>query len=562
MDLCIHELFELQAERTPNACALSFRDEQISYSELNQRANGVAHDLIKRGIRPEAFVGFCMPRSPDAVICLLGILKAGGAYIYLDPLYPKGRVNEMIRDSNPFLVLERDPTGAIGSNSNPNSEVKLDNASYLIYTSGSTGRPKGVVNVHRCMVNRLLAPPLLPDIQPADVCALSSSFSFGISASRLLLPLASGARVVVFPDEDVRDIARFVLALEAHRVTSVFMVPAVLREILQMGRIATGRLSQLRAVSLSGGTLTQEMAKAFFGFLPDATLINLYGGSEIGTAATLSVLTVNSDLDRISIGRPVVNTTVHIIGGEICVAAPHLAKGYWKQPGLTAERFVIGPDGARMYRTGDLGCLLPNGEIEILGRADHQVKIRGFRIELGEIEAALDGYSRLREAAVLAPDWGGEKRLAAYVVPRQGAKLTVRELRNYLTTVLPEYMVPASIAIVPELPRTPNGKVDRNALPKIHPGRPDLDCPYVPPTTSGEKAIASIWEEVLGIESVGVHDRFLDLGGDSLMAAQILLTIEQTLHHSVSLEDLFESPTIAELAAIMQSGGEIEKMLR
>ena len=555
LDGCIHELFERQVEKSPDARALQFGQELLTYAELNVRANRAAHYLRKRGVGPEIFVGLQMERSLDSIAALIGILKAGGAYVYLDPSYPDARRREMIEDCKPALILGTLDL-ADEEIANPATGVALDNAAYVIYTSGSTGKPKGAVEVHRSMTSRLISAPL-PDIRPGDVCCLNSSLSFGISASRLFLPLVSGVPVVILPEDDVRDVTRFVLALETHRITSAFMVPAVLRKILAMGEDASSRLQGLRAVAVSGGALTREVAGRFFRLFPAANLVNVYGGSEIGTAAAMRVLTAQSDLTQISIGHPVVNTRIHILDGEICVASRHLARGYLNQPALTAERFVPDPfsgdPAARMYRTGDLGRVLPNGEIQFLGRADHQVKVRGFRVELGEIEAALHAQEDILEAAVAARDVDGDKRLAGYIVLQPGAEANIQAVREQLSARLPDHMIPATLMFVNRLPRTNNGKVDRNALPPPSPSRPEMESAYEIPRTATERTIAGIWEELLEMRPVGIRDHFLDLGGDSLTAVRLIVRIWQCFGIQVDFRSIFDYPTVAELAAEVEA---------
>ncbi len=554
---CIHELFERQVERTPNARALEFGGQSLTFAEANARANRVANYLQKRGVGPEVLVGLQMESSLDSAVALLGILKSGGGYVYLDPSYPEARRREMIDDCKPSLILGHPLDLRDENRSNPSSRVALHNTAYVIYTSGSTGKPKGVVEIHRSMTSRLSCSPLA-DIRSGDICCLNSSLSFGISASRLFLPLALGSPVVILPEDEVRDVARFVLALQAHRITSVFMVPAVLRQILMMKSDAGSRLQGLRVVTVSGGSLTPDIVKNFFLTLPATLLVNIYGGSEIGTAATMRVLTAESDLTRMSIGRPVVNTRVCILDGEICVASRHLARGYINQPELTAERFVLDPCGAdptaRMYRTGDMGRVLPNGEIEFLGRADHQVKVRGFRVEMGEIESALNAQEDIREAVVGANTIDGDTRLTGYIVLRLGVEANVRTVRARLGARLPDHMVPATLMFLKTLPRTDNGKVDRNALPPPSPDRPEMDSTYEPPRTETEREIVQLWEDLLRVRPVGIQDHFIDLGGDSLTATHLIGRISERFDIRVDFRLIFDRPTVAELA------GEIEKL--
>jgi amino acid adenylation domain-containing protein len=552
-DHCIHELFERQAARQCNALAISFRGVQVSFGELNQRANRVAHYLIRQGLGPEALVGVFMERSVESVTALIGILKAGAAWVHLDPAWPDARRCQIIEDCKPALILNEQDTFGAEQDTNPAIPVSLGALSYLIYTSGSTGKPKAVMAVHRSMTSRLAAAPL-PDMRPGDICCLNSSHSFGISTSRLLLPLAQGIPVVILAEEDVRDVVRFVAALEAYEVTSIFVVPAVLRQMLAMEEQAATRLRKLRAVAVSGGALTIEIARAFFQLLPQAILVNVYGGSELGTAASLSVMRAQSPPQRITLGYPAPNTKIRIIDGEICVSSRHLARGYLNDAALTAGRFVPDPaePGTRMYRTGDLGRILENGETEFAGRADHQVKIRGFRIELGEIEAALHAQPGVLEAAAATHEAGeGEKRLVAYVVPRPGADADVSRLRKQLKLRLPDYMIPSSLMLVSELPRTDNGKINRMALPAPSPHRPPVDTVYVPAASATEQQIVNIWEAVLKVSPVGVHDHFLDLGGDSLTATELIARVWQTFEIQLNFRSVFDQPTVAHQACLV-----------
>jgi amino acid adenylation domain-containing protein len=573
---CIHELFERQAGRTPDRVALISGDERVTFAELNLRANQIARCLVDRGVGRETLVGLCVSRSVEAIVALIGILKAGGAHVYLDPGYPSRRLREMAQDSGLKLVVTTvalrksvfsdttgfgflDPASAEVSRqsaANMASCVDLDDAAYVIYTSGSTGKPKGAVQIHRSMTSRLISAPL-PDIQPTDVCCLNSSLAFGISASRLFFPLVLGASVVVIEDDAVKDVRRFVKALESNRVTSVFMVPALLRQVLHIQEAAGCRLQSLRAVTVSGGALTPDLVDRFRGKLPQAQLINIYGSTEIGTTATLGLIDSSTPSERVSIGRPVANTKVYIldansnpvpdgVAGEICVAARHLAREYLNEPDLTAERFVTDPFGRgtseRICKTGDLGRYLPNGEIEFLGRADHQVKIRGYRIELGEIEAILLSHHAVTDAVVAVQGSEEEKRLVAYVVGSDSAPLNAVKIRKFLGDRLPAYMIPSTFVTLPELPRTDAGKIDRRALPK-----PPQETKDHLPETQVERTLAGLWSELLKVDEVSVHDNFIELGGDSLAATQLVASIHGRFGANIPARLVFDA-TLGEIA--------------
>jgi amino acid adenylation domain-containing protein len=583
----IHELFEQQAARTPEAVALIAGSRRVTYAELNQRSHQLAFRLRKSGAGPEAFVGVLLERSIDAVIALLGILKAGSAYVYLDPDLPDQRLEDIQTDSRLSLVItnakfqNRCAKGRIYLDicsvdlsaedaDNWPTKVLPDSTAYVLYTSGSTGTPKGVIGIHRSLTARL-ASDELPDIRPGDICCLNSSLGVGITASRLFLPLVLGASVVILPDADVKDTRRFMQALQIHHVTSLFLPPSLLRTVLasDAGELAK---AAVRAVTVTGSTLTPQLVESFFNALPSAQLINVYGSAEIGTTATLRVLDRNSAFFEGSIGKPVETTLVYLFDdngnlvsgdvGEIFVSAEHLARGYLNQPDLTREKFVPNPfvPGGRLYRTGDRGRYLPNGEILFLGRRDHQVKIRGFRVELGEIEQALEEFDGLDEAIVtVLRDPTTEHRLIAYFVAGKGrADSSVTkshsatlgsELRRFLRRRLPSHMVPSGFVRLAQLPRTISGKVDRAALPPYDPARPEVENPYEAPRSPIEAGIARIWAEVLGVNNIGIHDNFLELGGDSLAASRVIFRIRDHYRIELTMESLFDQ-TIAETAQL------------
>jgi amino acid adenylation domain-containing protein len=539
--LCIHELVAVRAAEAPNSCALRCGNRQVSYGELNTRADSLANWLQQRGVGPEKFVGLTMPRSVEAVIGVLGILKAGGAYVYLDPSYPSERLRIMADDCQPLLVLnsvdEAEGGGPLAS------EVTLDHAAYLIYTSGSTGRPKGTIEVHRSLTARLASAPL-PDIQEGDVCALNSSLSFGISASRLFLPLAHGLTVLILAENTVQDVRRFVRELAKFGVTSAFMVPALLRQVVAIMAADEMPLPKLRAVTVSGGVLTRELVEAYFRVLPDALLVNNYGSTEIGTSAATKVYTKTTDKQRITIGKPAANTQIFIVDkamrlaprgeeGELCVEAPHLARGYLNLPEATKECFPDSPAGVRWYRTGDRGRLLPSGEIELLGRLDQQVKIRGFRVELGEIEAVLLRHPAIKEVFVCATDAGGEKRLIAYFCLETGVECDAAVLRRLVANSLPAHMVPSHFHLIEELPHTDAGKIDQPALETLA-AEPARSRESAGEMTALERELAALWQDILGRRIIR-DSNFIDLGGDSLQAIQLQLRIENAYGVTVSL---------------------------
>lgn len=577
---CIHELIERQAHRTPQAIALISGGLTVTYEELCARANQVAHHLCRRGAGAEAYIGVCLERSIDAAIALLGILKSGAAYVYLDPTHPDKRLQQLVQDCNPkWIVTDAshqgrfpDPSICITMAETGNEEVSAlhpnvdpDNAACLLYTSGSTAIPKGVVEIHRSLTARLTCGPL-PDMEAGDICCLNSSLGFGITASRLFLPLALGARLVIFSEEEVSDIQCFVRGIERHRVSSAFISPVLLRSILGLDAGLLRCLRVLRVVTATGSALTPELIRSFFAALPNTKLVNVYGSAEIGTTAALQVLDGGEVPAEISIGCATANSRIQILdenlvevtageAGEICVSAPHLARGYLNQPDLTAQKFIADPvrPSQRLYRTGDLGRVLPNGEIQFLGRRDHQVKIRGVRIELGEVEAVLEQHDGVQESAVKVQDSGGEKRLIAYFVTANGVRPTATALRAFMAGRLPGHMVPSGFMRLDEMPRTSTGKLDRNALPDFNPGRPDIEIAYAAPGDEIEEKLCGIWRGVLGLDLIGVDDNYFDLGGDSVLSIRLFSEVNREFGLDLPASTLFRAATVRSVATVIRS---------
>ncbi len=553
--MIIHKRIEEQTARTPDAVALVVQDHTISYDALNRAANRMAWSLLDRGVQREQFVGVRLERSAEAVIALLGILKAGAAWIYLDPDLPQARVEAIMLDAKPQIVIARGDVGfGDGPTRNLGIPVAPDCAACVLYTSGSTGSPKGAIEIHRSLTARLESGQL-PDILPGDICVLNSSLAFGVTASRFLLPLSLGAQLVIPPESDVKDVLRFADTIASHGVTSLFLPPVLLRTLLSLDALVLARLSAVRAVSVTGSSVSPELALAFFRAFPNAILVNLYGSTEIGSTAALRVMTGAADSEVISIGRPVPAASMYLLDdsmqpvldgetGELYVGVPYLAREYLNQPERTAERFLPDPfvPGRRIYKTGDLARRLANGEIQLAGRRDHQVKIRGHRVELEEIEASLERHPDVAEAAVRLD---GEM-LIAYVVP--ATELSAGTLRTYARAQLPQPMNPAGYLFLAKLPRTSGGKVDRMSLPPYDPARPELDTPFEAPRGAAEIQLAQIWADALKIRQVGIHDNFLDLGGDSLAALRVIVQVEQRFGHKLTMETLFDL-TVARIAA-------------
>jgi amino acid adenylation domain-containing protein len=573
-DLCVHQLFERQAERTPDAIAVVFGHRRLTYRELNQRSNRLAHHLRNLGVNTEDPVAICVERSLEMVVGLLGILKAGGAWVPLDPAYPRERLDFILEDTQARIVLVQQrlreslterPIRAVcldteweeiarSAAANPVTAVRPGHSAYVIYTSGSTGRPKGVPISHRAFVNFQLSMLQSPGLTAVDALLAVTTISFDIAGLELFLPLITGARVVVADQDAVVDGKRLAADIREHAITVMQATPATWRLLLESGWAGSTKLKAL----CGGEALSRELANQLLSRVE--SLWNLYGPTETTVWSTLH--RVEPGTEPVPVGRPIANTQIYIldswlqpvpvgVAGELCIGGDGLARGYLNRPELTAEKFVTHPfsaePDARIYRTGDLARYRPDGNVELLGRMDHQVKIRGFRIELEEIEAILIQREDVSQCVVAAPaDSAGEKRLTAYVVPADPrAAPAIASLRDFLKQRLPDYMVPAAFVVVRNLPLTLNGKIDRNALPA-----PDWTLAghgeeFSAPNTLLELQLTQIWQRILGVPRVGTGDNFFDLGGHSLLAARLIREIETSLHYSIALPLFFKNPTIA-----------------
>ena len=580
-NLCLHQLFEQQAERTPHTVAVVYGDQQLTYRELNHRSNQLAHHLRDLGVKPDDLVGICMERSLEMVTALYAVLKAGGAYVPIDPEYPKERVAFMLQDADvPVVLTQARLAGLLPSDSrrvvcvdgeweriaresvvNPASKTDSSHLAYVIYTSGSTGRPKGAMNTHRGICNRLLWMQDQYRLTEADRVLQKTPFSFDVSVWEFFWPLLVGATLVVSEPGGHRDLFYLVELIRAQEITVLHFVPSMLRLFLE--EPGAERCQSLRHVVCSGEALPYDLQEQFFKLLP-SQLHNLYGPTEAAVDVTHWNCQRNEERKIVPIGRPIANTQIYIldahlqpvpvgVAGELCIGGDGLARGYLNRPELTAEKFIAHPfstePGARIYRTGDLARYLPDGNIEFLGRMDHQVKIRGFRIELEEIEAAVQQHTGVSRCVVTAPeDAAGEKRLVAYVVPADTTCApAIAELRDFLKQKLPDYMVPAAFVMLPNLPLNPNGKIDRKALPA-----PDGDSyavtKYEAPEGETEKALAGIWADLFNLERIGRHDNFFELGGHSLLATRVASRVRDAFQIEIPLRTLFERTTIAGLA--------------
>ena len=581
-DKCIHQLFEEQVERTPDVVAVVFEDQQLTYRELNNRANQLAHYLQQLGVGPEVLVGICVERSIKMLVGLLGILKAGGSYVPLDPAYPQDRLAYMVEDSQLSLLLIQQKFQDLflehsaqelcidihwdsitqQSKDNLSSGVVADNLAYTIYTSGSTGKPKGVQICHHNVVNFLNSMRRKPGLIGDDCLLAVTTISFDIAVLELYLPLMVGARVVISTREVAADANQLVTLLAHSSATVMQATPTTWQMLLAAGWQGNPRLKML----CGGEAMTRELADQLLA--RGGELWNMYGPTE--TTVWSAACRVKPGEDPIPVAGPISNTQLFVlaptncsegetvspvpigIAGEVYIGGEGLARGYLNRPDLTQERFIEDPFSskleARLYKTGDLARFRSDGTLELLGRIDHQVKVRGFRIELGEIETALNQHPALQQTVVIArEDIPGNKRLVAYLVS-EDESLTTNQLREFLKHKLPEYMVPSAFVILEALPLTPNGKVDRKALPTPD-GEIIREKEYVAPRTPSEEIIAKIFSEILEVQNVGIYDNFFDeLGGHSILATRVISRINQEFSVELSLRQIFETPSISGLA--------------
>jgi amino acid adenylation domain-containing protein len=591
-DGCLHELFEKQAAETPDHIAVVFDNEQLTYDELNKRANQLAHRLRKMGVGPEVMVGHCMERSIEMMVALLGILKAGGAYLPLDPNYPTERLVFMLEDSGARVLLTKERfvsvlpsidaqildinSSSIAEESTENPRVALanENLAYVIYTSGSTGRPKGVMVTHTAACSHSFAVRTRYRLTSADRVLQFASLAFDVAVEELFPTWHSGAAVVLRTEQALDSAAAFHSFLDRQGVTTLNLPTAYWQELMtDWERRGVGAPQSLRLAAIGGEKgLWEQFARSRSVIGERVELLNVYGPTETTVTNTSFdyAETISSEEAwgwSVPIGRPLSNSRLYVldthrqpvaagVSGELYIGGECLARGYLNRPELTAERFIPDPfsavEGARLYRTGDVVRWVADGAVEFVGRADHQVKVRGFRVELGEVEAALNAQVGVNDSlVVMREDTPGDKRLVAYVVAREGESIEPMELRRELKERLPDYMIPQSFVILAAWPLTPNGKVDRRALPAPeHSGA--VGESFVAPQTPIEEVIAGIWCEVLKVEQIGVHDDFFELGGHSLLATQVVSRVRESLQVEVALRSIFESPTVAEFAAAVE----------
>ncbi|HEU4507241.1 MAG TPA: amino acid adenylation domain-containing protein [Pyrinomonadaceae bacterium] len=577
------QLFEQQAARTPEAVALVYEGERISYRELNRRANQLARHLQVLGVGPEVVVGLCVERSPEMVVGLLGILKAGGAYLPLDPAYPAARLAFMMADAQaPVLLTQQRLREGLGEqpaevlcldgdweiftqHSDQKLEVEIEgaNVAYVIYTSGSTGQPKGVMISQQAICNHMRWMQERFPLTAEDAVLQKTPFSFDASVWEFYAPLFAGGTLVLAQPGGHQDSAYLVKTIADEGVTVLQVVPTLLQMLVQEPGLE--QCKDLKRVFCGGEILTRGLAAQLQARLPRVEVYNLYGPTEAAIDVTCWHCERDAAGDEwsgVPIGRAISNVQLYVldralkpvpvgVSGELYIGGAGLARGYYGRAELTAERFVPHPyssePGARLYRTGDVARYRSDGALEYVGRVDHQVKVRGHRIELGEIEAALLGTPQVREAVVTVRGDGEAQQLVAYVVCAEAA-LTSAELRTQLHAQLPDYMVPAQYVLLEQLPLTPSGKVDRRALPAPDPTRPELESSFTAPRTLVEQRLAQIWSEVLQITEVGIDDNFFSLGGHSLLVMQVMARVRKAFQIELPLRTLFESPTIARLA--------------
>jgi amino acid adenylation domain-containing protein len=606
-DSCLHQLFEANEKERPNAVALIFKDEQVTYGELNRRANQLANYLQSLGVGPEVRVGICVERTVEMVVAILGALKAGGAYVPLDPTYPRERLAFMLEDAKiPVLLTQQrlaerllddrklsiqhsalrssilDPhlkvvcldadwwAIARESEENPENEVTAENLAYVIYTSGSTGRPKGIILRHSGVVNNLVDLNRSFDIGIEDRILAISSPSFDMCVYEVLGTLAAGGTIVMPEASVAKDPSHWARLMVEHRVTVWNSAPPLLELLVSYVEDRPElRPRSLRVAILGGDWVPVTLPDRLKALAENVRVIVLGGATEASIHSIVyPVEKTDPTWKSIPYGRPMANQRACILDpylqllpvgapGELHLGGVGLARGYFDRPDLTAEKFIPNPfgqqPGDRLYKTGDLARYMPDGNIELIGRMDHQVKIRGHRIELGEIVAVLKQHPGVERAVVLArEDKPGNKQLVAYVVVDPSAKPTPADLTNVLKKQLPDYMVPSAIILLDKLPLSPNGKVDRRALPAPESLRSQLKKAAVQPRTELEQLLAGMWQSILGTAPIGIDDNFFELGGSSIQAAVLINKIQDQLAEIIHLVAIFDAPTIADFASYLQ----------
>jgi len=588
-DSCIHELFELQSLQTPHAIAVETDSSQITYLELNQHANQLAHHLARVGVSRGSLVGVCLGRSIDLMVALLAILKSGAAYVPLDPAYPSQRLAFMLEDSGAKAVVTKaNLAGALPANralfvcldlererlaeescENPALQSSPDDTAYVIYTSGSTGQPKGVLGLHRGAVNRFAWMWKAYPFEPGEVACAKTSPNFVDSIWELFGPLLAGVKTAFIPEEVAKSPHDLVTALAEHRVTRLVLVPSLLSAMLDSEPDIAHRLPNLKFWISSGEALNLNLIGRLREMAPGRVLLNLYGSSEASADVTCYDIREMPNDGPVLIGKPIANTEIYIldkhlhpvpigVAGQLCVSGAGLASGYLNRPGLSAEKFIADPFSVdpfgvnplrRLYLTGDLARYRSDGNIELLGRIDRQVKIRGIRVEPEEVEEALRQHPSVAQAVVVPRNvTASETKLVAYIVQKAPPREHnfVQLLRQYASEQMPGPMIPSAFVVLPDLPLLPNGKIDRHSLPE--PDSPTNTAGLAEPSNSTERCILQIWREVLQIESVGTHENFFDLGGHSLLLTAVQNKLSKVFNRQIVSIDLYRYPTISSLA--------------
>jgi amino acid adenylation domain-containing protein len=595
-DICVHQMFEDQVLRSPAATALVFEEQSLSFEQLNHRANQLAHHLRDLGVRPDDRIALCLDRSVEMVVALFAVWKAGAAYVPLDPDSPRERLDFLLDDAAPAVLLTQAhlagqfapacPLLTLDAESLPWAHQPTTNPlpsvigvaphhlAYIIYTSGSTGTPKGVMVEHRSVVNRIVWMQATYCLNQDDAVLQKTPYTFDVSVWEFVWPLVTGTRLVIAQPEGHKDPTYLRQLIQRHQISTLHFVPSMLQVFLTQE--VAGECSCLRRVICSGEALPATLVRSFQQLLPATTLYNLYGPTEATVDVTAFVCPPQFNQESVPIGRPIANTAIYVldeqqrpapigVAGEIYIGGAGVARGYLNRPELTAERFLPDPfnsqGAARMYRTGDLGCWLPDGNIEYFGRNDFQVKIRGFRIELGEIEARLAEHPAIAQTVVLTrEDRPGDKRLVAYYVPSPGSSHVpeFETLRLHLSRSLPEYMVPSVFMSLDALPITPNGKLDRKALPAPDATNIPHTSQYQAPQGEVEELISQIWARVLEVDRIGRHDNFFELGGHSLLAVKVIEHLRRHGMHA-DIRALFNAPTLTDFTSAIHNGApEIE----
>ena len=582
-ELCIHELFAAQAQRTPDAIALVFGGQKMTYQEVNQRANQLAHFLISQGVQTESLVAISLHRSFEMFIGILGIQKAGGAYVPIDPKTPQERLSFIFSDTQAQICLTQQGLENIFTNQNvktvhldqwkqmasfpktdPQVTVTSQNLIYTIYTSGSTGQPKGV-QVEHCSVRNLIQAQLNYVNHPVKRFLYAYSFAFDGAVLLIYWTLLDGGTLVIAPESLEKDISNLASFINTQQISHLLTFPSLYN--LLLNKAASKQLNSLESVSVAGEACPAALVSQHHSIFADIKLLNQFGPTEATVGCSIFTTTPDFRGDKVPIGKAIENTFLYVLNeklqpvedgeiGEVFIGGAGVARGYLNRPELTAQKFIKNPFGpaGNIYATGDLGRWLPDGNLDFMGRKDHQVKLRGYRIELGEVESKISGLSAILETAVLLKGADpSSQKLVAYLVLKNKETFTIGQLRDQLSKTLPEYMIPAMMIVLDKMPLTTAGKIDRKALPEPSRKRPILETTYEAPATVLEKYLTDLWQEILEIDQIGIHDKFFELGGNSLQAAQFINKIQDKIGETIFIVTIFTAPSIAQYAKMLES---------